>query len=535
MRAARLVVSLLVLALLLAACGGQPEGAPTDDDPDDTTDETSGEPDTDATVVIASDEDEWPAQGDGPNSSTWAYPLNANVFETLIVLDADYSLQPGLAEDWELVEPATWRFHLREGVTFHDGTEMTAADVEWSIERVLQKDSPGPLADSLTPETIVAVDDYTVEITPDPPNMRLPEQILHPNNAIVPEGVHNDDEEVVGTGRFRIVEYRENEVAVVERNEDYWGEPAQVAGIEFRFLPDPQTRIEALRSEEADVALEVPPDAVATLEADDRFTIARSEPGRNQLIYINITGEEPFDLGADPAIREAVSFAIDREAYVETAFAGEADPGRWMAPGRVLGEFADMVEPVPYEPGTSREVLEDAGWVEGDDGIRERDGRRLELVIIGWPEVTLASFQLIQAQLADVGIDLEIRQASDRPTYNNFYGDTQFDLDLEVPNQNDGNPAFLPVLRMFSEREAAFRFAPGGEFDEWARTSNAAPTTEEVQEASAEMMRILIHDEHIVVPLAGVYRIYATGEGVDLPVVHPSRLNQSWAELTVTQ
>ncbi|MDP8962321.1 MAG: hypothetical protein M3N32_11995, partial [Actinomycetota bacterium] len=133
------------------------------------------------------------------------------------------------------------------------------------------------------------------------------------------------------------------------------------------------------------------------------------------------------------------------------------------------------------------------------------------------------------------GIDVRIQQAPDTPTYRTYYQDTKFDLDLEVPNQNDGNPAFLPVLRMYSKSQGTQRFAPGGEFDEWAARALAAQTRDEVQRASAEMMRILINEEYIVVPLAGVFRIYATAPNVELTNPHPSQTNQVWTSLAVNR
>jgi peptide/nickel transport system substrate-binding protein len=261
----------------------------------------------------------------------------------------------------------------------------------------------------------------------------------------------------------------------------------------------------------------------------------RARPGRNQLIYVNKTGKGPNDLGADRAIRQAVSLAIDRKVYVDAVFEGNAEPGRWMAPAFVLGKFAESVPPPRYDPAAARRLLDEAGWRPGADGVRIKDGRRLALELIGWAEVSPAAFQVIQAQLRDIGIDVTIKKAPDRPTYLNLYRNTQFDLDLEVPNQNDGNPAFLPVLRMYTKSTGTERFAPGGRFDEWAERALAATSTDDVRRASAEMMQILIHQEFIVIPLAGVYRIYAMKRNVSFTDPHPSQTNQSWLSLGLSR
>jgi len=154
------------------------------------------------------------------------------------------------------------------------------------------------------------------------------------------------------------------------------------------------------------------------------------------------------------------------------------------------------------------------------------------LTIIGWAEITDAAFQVIQSQLKDVGIDLTIKKAADSPTYNNYYKSSQWDLDLEVPNQNDGNPAFLPVLRMYSKNTNTQRFAPGQAFDALAEQAAAASTVPEVQKASADMMKELINEDYIVIPMAGIYRLYGTKAGVDLGDPHPSQTNQIWTSLT---
>jgi peptide/nickel transport system substrate-binding protein len=492
--------------------------------------------DSEAEVRIAAAEDRWPSEGAGAKATTFAYPLNANVYEPLVVLGSDYTLRPGLAERWELIPPGTWRFHLRRNVKFHNEQPFTADDVLWSWgERQLEGKSLSTVANTLGPGSVKKIDDFTVDFTPSVPNLRLPEQILHPSGGIVARGRHFDSMPAVGTGPFKVVTYRAGERAVVERFEGYWGTKPQVKRLVFRFLPDPQTRMEALKSGEVDFLIDAPPDTVASIERDARFRVVRARPGRNQLIYVNRTGKAPNDLGADRVVRQAVGLAIDRKGYVDAVFEGNAEPGRWMAPSFVLGKYAESVAEPRYDPPAARRLLDEAGWRPAADGIRAKDGRRLALELIGWAEVSPAAFQVIQAQLRDIGIDVVIKKAPDQATYLNYYRNTQFDLDLEVPNQNDGNPAFLPVLRMYSKSTGTERFAPGGRFDEWAERALAAGTTDDVRRASAEMMQILIHQEFIVIPLAGVYRIYAMKRNVSFLDPHPSQTSQSWLSLSLAR
>ena len=140
--------------------------------------------DPDAEVRVAATADDWPPEGADAKATTFAYPLNANVYETLIVLGSDYTLRPGLAERWELVPPGTWRFHLRRGVRFHNEQPFTADDVVWSWgERQLEGKSLSTVANTLGPGSVKKIDDFTVDFTPRIPNLRLPEQILHPSGG----------------------------------------------------------------------------------------------------------------------------------------------------------------------------------------------------------------------------------------------------------------------------------------------------------------------------------------------------------------
>lgn len=484
---------------------------------------------------MAAGEDTWPTQGQGPKSTTYAYPLNVNVYEPLIYLGSDYTLRPGLAERWELIEPTTWRFHLRRGVAFHDGSAFDADDVMWTwAQRQQEAQTLTTVTDTLGPGSVRKVDQFTVDFVPAVPNLRLPEQIVHPEGAIVPTGKHFDADPPVGTGPFRVLEYTPGQNVVVERFDGYWGTKPQARRLEIRFLPDPQTRVEALRAGTVDFVIDLPPPVAPSLEADG-YRVVRSAPGRNQLIYVNKTGVAPYDLGADRTVRQAVSLAIDRRTYVDAVFEGNAEPGRWMAPRSALGEHADRVKPVAHDPARARRVLDAAGWAPGPDGIRSKDGRRLSLTLIGWAEVSDAAFQVLQAQLREVGIEVTIRKAPDEPTYKTFYRNTEFDLDLEVPNQNDGNPAFLPVLRMYSQSEGTHRFAPGGRFDTWAQRALSAAGRDDAQRAAAEMMQILINEEFIVIPVAGVYRMYGMRGEVDLRVPHPSQTNQVWSNLVMSR
>ena len=527
----------MLLGLVAAACGGG------SDSNDNAGPKTSGQPDLNAEVRIAANEDQWTEGGTGAKSYQFMYVYNVQVYEPLIYLGSDYTLKPGLAERWELQpDGMTWRFFLRKGVNFHDGTPFTADDVVWTWNvRQPEGKTLTTVLNTLGVDSVKKIDEFTVDFTPKQLNLRLPEQIVHPEGAIVKNGTHNDTAPYAGTGPWKYVSYTPKQTASFERNEAYWGQKPQVRKMSIRFYPDPQTRLEALKSGQADLAIDLPADATKGLESDPNFKVVRSKAGRNHLLYVNkLDGR----ITQDPAVREAVTYSIDRNAYVDVVLDGNAAPGRYMAPSSVLGTSANLVAAIPRDLTRAKKVLDDAGWKAGADGIRAKDGKRLSLKLLGQQEVPESALILIQANLKDVGIDVEIKKTPDVATRNSLYaqGKGDFDLDLEPPNQNDGNPAFLPVLRMASRSATNIQFAPNGApatangpaFDAEVLKSDAAKTTAEVQQASATMMNILINKDYLVVPLADAFRIYGMAKNVNLGDPHPSFTNQTWFSLTLT-
>lgn len=470
------------------------------------------------------------------------YPLNTNIFEALVRLTPDYQIEPMLAESWEFVEPNTYRFTLRQGVTFHDGAPFTAEAVVWSMRRIAQAGGGILLIDE---NSTKAIDDFTVEITPTQPNRRLLQQLNHPNESILaPDS--NPAEVRIGTGPFREVEYVREDRYVVEAYEGYWGDDTpRVGRITFRFYPDPTTRVLALQSGEVDIIREVPPESAAQLEADGQFQVITSGVGAYQALYVNIHGQEPYDLGADRAVREALAAAIAKDAIVAGVWQGYADPSATMIPPTILGPAAATIQPIASDPARAGEVLDAAGWASGANGIREKDGRPLKLTMInGFPsaEIHRSMPEFIQAQLRDVGIEVEIVQTPDTATYETRLAAGEGDLWAEAGSQNDGNPCFLPDL-LFStplpdgDPEAAMygnAFAPGEAFDEFIGHCREATSIEEVQEAAAGAMKVVIDDEFVVLPLAGTRQIYGLSAGVQGLDPHPSGLNQRWTSVSLT-
>lgn len=479
---------------------------------------------------IAAGEDIWPLYGSGPRSRTFAVSPNLNVFEPLVFLNSDYSLRPALAERWEFVEPNTWRFHLRPGVTFHDGRRLTADDVVWSwTQRELL---PMSVTSTLGPDSVRKVDDLTVDFAPVVVNFRLPEQLNAISGAIVPKGGHNDSTPPVGTGPFRVVDYTPRREAVVERYDGYWGEKARLDRLKVRFLADRQARIDALRKDQVDLVLDVAAEDVPAVERDQNLRVIGVDGVRQHVLFLNATGKPQAELMADKAVRQAVLLAIDRNLYATNVLGGGAQAGRLIVPATLLGAAAGSVAAPVHDPAAAGRLLDGAGWKPGADGVRTKSGRPLHLTMIGDHQLPVEALSFVAQQLRQVGISTNVKRAEDRLTYDE-YRVRPFDIDLKTSGQGNADPTAIPAFWLSSQIPEASAYAIGAQADALIEQGRTSRTTEDAQRAAAALLRLAQDDEAIFSPLADVPYVYAVGKGVEFPNPHPAV--QDWTQLRITR
>ncbi len=474
-------------------------------------------------LVVGEREDPYITEGAAANVGQ--HPLDANIYEGLVRMTPDYRIKPALATAWEFKPPNTWRFTLRKDVRFHDGEPLTAQAVKYSFDRIAGR---GGDTLGLGEDSTRIIDDYTVEITPTFPNHRLVEQLVAPSTSILATGT-TPGTKTIGTGPFRFVGYTPKREIVVERNDDYWGRKPQLNRITFRFLPDPDARVRALEAGDVDVSIDVPPDAITELGAKG-FLTKPSEVGAAEAMYANVKGDGAYAITRDRAVRTAIQYAIDREQLVDGVFAGLAESEQTWVPSRLLGNNARVVKPYDYDPSKAKATLDLAGWKEGPRGVRQKNGQPLRLQLIyGFPdpEVHSAVPQLIQGQLQTVGIAVDLVKTPDAAAYEQRLNAGNGHLWLEQRSQDNADPAFLPA-RLFWTKGLLGRtgyqamFPPGGRFDDLITKALSTPDSEEARRFIAEAMYVLIDQEAVVIPLAGVTRITVLTDQVQGFEPHPS-------------
>ncbi len=470
-------------------------------------------------------------RNDAKRTNIGMYPLNANIFETLVTLSPDYQVVPGLASKWELRPPNTYRFTLRSGVKFHDGTPLTSKDVVWTMQRIAKQ---GGGTVGVDEKSAVAVDDLTVDITPKRQNLRALQQLVHSHWSIAK--AESDATKPMGTGPFKLVEYLKGERIVVAANDDYWGGKPTLRKITFRFLPDANTRVLALQAGEVQIS-DIPKESAKTITGD--FTVSRSKVAAYEAIYVKIRPQTGYDLGQDLAIRQAIAYAIDKKQVVESVWQGNADISQTMIPPAILGSEASRIIGTNRDVAKAKKILDDAGRKAGADGIREKGGRKLQLtMVVGYPDANTHKPmpEFAQAQFKDIGIDVKIVTTPDTASYEARLAKGEGDLWVEAGSQNDGNPCFLPELLFSSpdpagdEESNAYgnSFALGATFDSTMKRCREATTIADVQKAAADGMKILVDEQFVVVPLAGTFRLHGISKKVLDFVLHPAHLTQRW-------
>ncbi len=322
--------------------------------------------------------------------------VTANLFESLLGRDASTALVPVLATGYEVVDDDTWRFTVREGVTFHDGQALNAQAVADSLNRMLHPDYSTQRDSYIENITVAeAVDEFTLDIHTDGVNATIPLQIAQ-LPVIAPGTGDTVGENPVGTGPYVFESWDRGQQITGVRNADYWGEAPSIDAFTVRFIPDKQTSLAALQAGEVDLVLDILPEQVPLVPQ------ALSVPA-TEYSYLALNALRP-DL-APPEIRVAMNLAVDKELIAETLYEGYARPNdaQHLSPG-MLGYNPD-IGPFPYDPDQAREIMESFGWNEDNPlplEIYAPIGRYLRGV-----ETT----QAVATMLNDVGFDTEVRLA----------------------------------------------------------------------------------------------------------------------------
>jgi peptide/nickel transport system substrate-binding protein len=349
----------------------------------------------------------WQGEWDGLDphraSTEATFQVLNNVLETLTFYDDDMNLIPWLAESWEQSEDGLmWTFQLREGVTFSDGSDLTAEDVVWSLSRLASPEIGSGNAFRVGGSGTVfeVVDDFTVAITTESPDATLPNALgANKSTGIMPADSADEDGNIdvpIGSGPFVISDVQGTTDITLTANASYWQEGLPyLDAVEITSISDNAARELALEGDEVDWIFSIAPQNLEALQEDENIIVETSPRLSYDYFGLNLN-REPF---SDVRVRQAIAYAIDRDQICAGAFFGLCEPTHGPTASGTPWYF-------PYAPydrdlDTARALLADAGYP---------DGFEMSIMPVVGFEETIRGAQIVAQQLSEVGISVTVEQ-----------------------------------------------------------------------------------------------------------------------------
>jgi peptide/nickel transport system substrate-binding protein len=400
----------------------------------------------------------------------------ANVFEGLTRFGPDGSVRPGLAAAWDISDDGTvYTFTLRDGVTFHDGTAMTAEDVVFSLDRARAEGStnaqPALFANIVSVE---ALDDTTVAVTLDGPDGAFLFDMAWGDAVIVaPETADNNATDPVGTGPFRFAEWVQGDRVELVRNDAYWGAAPALETATFRFISDPNAAFAAMMAGDVDAFPNFPaPETLGQFEADPRFSVIVGSTEGETILAMN-NAQAPLD---DIRIRQAISHAINRQDIIDGAMFGYGTPiGTHFAPHNP--DYVDLTGLSAYDPDRARALLAEAA----PEGVSLR-------LMLPPPSYARRGGEIIAAQLRAVGIETEITNLEWAQWLEQVFRGKDFDLTIVSHTE----PADINI---YARPDYYFQYGR----PEFQALNDTLATTSDPAERSAllERMQTMIAEDYV--------------------------------------
>lgn len=412
-----------------------------------------------------------------------------SVFDALIGFDADGELRPIAAEAFELVDDVTWEVRLRSGLTFHDGSPVTAAAIVRGFDLITGSDSLvsdvfGVVA------SVEEIDDLTAHIVVVAPSPWLPAQMAS-WHVLIPEDF--DPEQPIGSGPYRFGRWNLGEDIALNRFEGY--QPGATKGtpitdsVIYHFVPEASTRTSNVLSGSSDIASFLPIDALAAF-AEGSASLRHSEVAGSWFVRI-ATDTAPFD---DVRVRQALNLALDLDSFVGVLVHERSQRLASLYPGSTSLGFDPDLAPYAYDPDAARGLLEEAGYGDGIDV-------RLEAA----SDASLAVCEAIIGQWAEVGINAEL-VLSDLGTFNATWTDT----DAPVLRMASWSPMFDPatLLNLVWHSDGVLSRYSNPDADELIELGGSVFEAE--REAAYHDLGTLMHDDAAAVFLWNLVHVAAT-------------------------
>jgi peptide/nickel transport system substrate-binding protein len=349
------------------------------------------------------------------NPSIWTM---LNVYDQLTrVAPGSREVEPGLAESWDSSDDGlTWTLHLREGKT-PDGTMLTADDVVYSLERIFGSATWGFLFAAF--DSVKAADERTVTIQLSQPWAPILADLSLYGASILPQKAVEAAGDAFfnapfSSGPFSVKEWAKGDHILLEKNPNYWDEgKPYLDEVEFRIVPDDNTRVIQLQAEEIDIATDLPYNQIDTLKQVPGIVVQTDPLSRVDYIALN-HDREPF---GDIEVRKALNYAVNKDQIIQTVLFGNAEPAQSLLPKMLWWNEAG--KPYPYDPAQAKEHLEKSSVPEGFE---------TDVLISAGNSTQQQYTTIVQQNLAEVGIKINIQQLDELTLYNDYFQKMEYNM-----------------------------------------------------------------------------------------------------------
>ncbi|WYD80180.1 MAG: ABC transporter substrate-binding protein [Candidatus Electrothrix gigas] len=450
------------------------------------------------------------------------YLSEAGVTETLFSLDFGLHLQPLLAASSKQIDPLSWEVSLKQGIQFHDHSPLNAEAVKWSLERIIDPDSEvfnKRLQGLLDINSITVQSEYSLLFRTNSPNAAFLFNLTAPGTAVLSPA--SSTERFFSTGPFLLEKMIPNQEMIVRCFTDYWQGKPGFEQVSLKIITNPATRMLAFEAGQLDLAVNFPAQDAVRLKNRDNVQIVQQPTTRLCFLFVRVS-DGPL---ADPLIRQALNYALDRKEIVQAVLAGQGGTIAASVFPQILSWANANLQPYPYDTQKSSQLLKQAGLRDTDgDGMLEKDGHPLVLNI--WTYEGRAALkpvlELMQSQLKRVGVASQTRITKKNSPINQAMQKGQVQLGLQMWNTApQGDPDFFLSEIFTSQGGSNFMGYHNAELDELVRKGKITFDEAERKEMYDRVQEI-IYQESPVIPLFHQSLISAVRGNIEHFRSHPA-------------
>lgn len=432
------------------------------------------------------------------------------LYETLVNI-TEKGYEPCLAESWTISEDGkTYTFNIRKGVTFSNGTVCDAKAIKANFDAIIENKSRHTWLEMMQLlESVDLIDDYTLQIKMSKPyypmltelGVTRPFAMISPN-SMKDGSTKNGVNSYIGTGPYILKDFVTDEYAVFEANENYWGKVPEIKKIIVKVIPDNQTRILALEKGEIDLIFGknmIDADAINKYKNSEKFNIALSEPTSTRQIVLNTSN----GILKDKSVRHALQYATNKQAISDGVFYGLEKPADTLFSKTIPYSNIDL-KPYEFNMEKAAETLDQAGWLKNDKGIREKDGKKLQLSLLYNSDSVTEKIisEYLQSEYKKIGIEISIA-GEEEQSYRDKMKTGNFDMVFNICWGTPYDPqSSLAAMRqpVYGDYAAQLGLEDKKEIDE-AITKILVSTDEKERQGLYTFVLTRLHEDAVYIPL----------------------------------